>query len=53
MLYPQFVFLLVLGMLSVSARAGDYYNAFNALTQMPKGTRTYLYQFNSYWYIPK
>ena len=53
MLYPQIVFLLVLGMISVSAGAGDYYNVFNALTQMPKGSRTYLYQFNSYWYIPK
>ena len=53
MLYPKIVFLLVLGMISVSAGAGDYYNVFNALTQMPKGSRTYLYQFNSYWYIPK
>ncbi|MCI8497238.1 MAG: DUF3267 domain-containing protein, partial [Clostridiales bacterium] len=33
--------------------AGDYYNVFNALTQMPKGARTYLYQFNSFWYMPE
>lgn len=45
-------FLLALGTLSVGMGAGDYYNVFNALTQMPKGSRTYLYKFNSYWYMP-
>lgn len=53
MIWPQFVVLGVLGALSVGAGAGDYYNVFNALTQMPRGTRTYLYGFNSYWYDPK
>lgn len=41
------------GAISLGMGAGDYYNIFNALTQMPKGARTYLYQFNSYWYIPQ
>lgn len=40
------------GALSITMGAGDYYNIFNAVTQMPKGARTYLYQFNSYWYMP-
>lgn len=31
---------------------GDYYNVFNALKQMPKGSRTYMYKTASYWYIP-
>ena len=31
---------------------GDYMNVFNALTQMPRGARTYLYGFHSYWYQP-
>ena len=53
MLSSQYSFLLVFGMLSDCAGSGDYYNVFNALTQMPKGARTYLYQFNSYWYIPE
>lgn len=52
MIYPQFVFGLVFGILSASMGAGDYYNVYNAVTQMPKGARTYLYQFHSYWYIP-
>lgn len=39
------------GVIAVAMGAGDYYNVFNALTQMPKGARTYLHQMNSYWYI--
>ncbi len=38
------------GVIAVAMGAGDYCNVFNALTQMP---RTYLYQMNSYWYIPE
>lgn len=52
MIYPDFLFGTVLGILAASMGAGDYYNVYNALTQMPKGARTYLYQFNSYWYMP-
>ena len=52
MLFPRCFFLLVWGALALSMGAGDYYNVFNALTQMPKGARTYLYQFNSWWYMP-
>lgn len=52
MIFPQLMFLGFFGALAVSMGAGDYINAFNALTQMPKGARTYLYQFNSFWYIP-
>lgn len=53
MLFPEKIFLLSLGILATGMGAGDYLNIFNALTQMPKGARTYLYQFNSYWYIPQ
>lgn len=52
MIFPKYLFLLSLGTLSIGMGAGDYYNVFNALTQMPKGSRTYLYKFNSYWYMP-
>jgi len=41
-----------IGAFSVPMGAGDYLNVFNAITQMPKGSRTYLYGFNSYWYMP-
>lgn len=52
MIFPKAVFLLALGIMATGIGAGDYYNAFNAITQMPKKSRTYMYQFNSYWYIP-
>ena len=52
MLYPRWLFLAMLGVCATGMGAGDYYNVYNALTQMPKGARTYLYQFNSYWYMP-
>ncbi len=53
MLFPRFLFFLVLGTLSIGMGAGDYYNVFNALMQMPNGARTYLYRFNSFWYLPE
>lgn len=53
MIRPELVFLGIFGALSAGMGAGDYYNVFNALTQMPRGARTYLYQFNSYWYLPE
>lgn len=52
MIFPQAVFLLSFGTLSAGMGAGDYYNVFNALTQMPRGARTYIYKFNSFWYMP-
>ena len=41
-----------LGAISIASGAGDYYNAYNALTQMPDNARTYLNGINNYWYIP-
>ena len=52
-IFPNQVFPVVLGILATGMGAGDYYNVLNALTQMPKGSRTYLYQFSSYWYMPQ
>ena len=49
----QYLTLAVLVVIAIGMGAGDYYNVFNALIQMPKGARTYLYQMNSYWYIPE
>jgi len=41
-----------MGAISLSMGAGDFYNVYNALTQIPKGAKTYLHKFNSYWYMP-
>ena len=40
------------GAVALSMGAGDFYNVYNAITQMPKGSKTYLHKFNSYWYMP-
>lgn len=53
LIFPKLFFLATFGCLCIGMGAGDYLNVFHALTQMPKGSRTYLYQFNSYWYMPE
>ena len=50
---PTWTTLGAFGALNLTAGSGDYLNVFNAITQMPKGARTYLHQFNSYWFIPE
>ena len=53
LLDPSRTLLGTLGAFSIAAGAGDYYNVFNAATQMPKGSRTYMHGTNSFWYVPK
>lgn len=53
LIWPQLTVLGGLGALAVGAGAGDYFNVFNALTQMPKGARTYMHGMHSFWYMPK
>ena len=52
LLNPQLTFLGSLGVFTLGMGTGDYYNVFNILKQMPKGSRTYLYGTDSYWYLP-
>ncbi|MBQ6849800.1 MAG: DUF3267 domain-containing protein [Oscillospiraceae bacterium] len=52
MINPQLKLLGTMGAMCISMGAGDYLNVYNALTQMPKGARTYLHGFNSWWYMP-
>ena len=53
LIWPQLRILGTLGAVSIAMGAGDFLNVFNALTQMPKGARTYLHKFHSYWYMPE
>lgn len=53
MIFPKLNVIGTLGAVSIGMGAADYYNVFNAITQMPKGAKTYLYQFNSYWFMPQ
>lgn len=52
LMVPRLAALGAFGVFAISAGFGDYINVFNALRQMPKGARTYLYGFHSYWYQP-
>ena len=51
-LNPELRILGLLGALGIASSAGDYYNVYNALRQMPKGTRAYMHKYNTFWYIP-
>ena len=53
MINPSLEILGELGAFSIAAGVGDYLNVFNALTQMPKGAKTYLSGMHSYWYLPE
>ena len=53
MINPNLTILGTLGAISIPMGAGDYYNVFNAVTQMPKGALTYLSGMHSYWYLPE
>lgn len=53
MIIPEYMFLIPYAAYTIGAGAADYYNAFNALTQMPKHSRTYLHKMHSYWYMPE
>lgn len=53
LLFPRCTLLGTFGAIAIGMGAGDYLNIFFALTQMPKGARTYLYGIHSYWYMPQ
>ncbi len=52
MIFPKLLVLTGLGIMATGMGAGDYYNVFNALTQVPKGAKIYMSGFHTYWYIP-
>ena len=46
------VWLGMMGAMCLGMGFGDYINVFNAITQMPKGSKTFLCKMHSYWYKP-
>ena len=46
---PDLFFFGVFGSLCISMGMGDYINVFNALTQVPKGRKVFMYGTHSYW----
>lgn len=53
LLNPNLAILGAVGAFNIASGAGDYLNVFNAITQMPKGSRTYMHHYNSCWYMPE
>ena len=53
MIHPEYRLLGTLGTLGLATAAGDYYNAFNALKQMPKGAWAYLHKYSTFWFMPQ
>ena len=51
MVQPQLTFFAGLGAACLSMGAGDYYNVFNALTQVPSGAKIFMSGLNSWWYL--
>lgn len=47
---PNLVFLGMFGLICIGMGFGDYINVYNAIKQMPKGSKTYLNGMHSYWY---
>ncbi|MBR0153650.1 MAG: DUF3267 domain-containing protein [Lachnospiraceae bacterium] len=50
--FPQEILLAMFAAGNLAAGAGDYINVYHALTQMPKGSLTYMSGIHSYWYMP-
>ncbi|MCR5797450.1 MAG: DUF3267 domain-containing protein [Eubacterium sp.] len=51
LIVPKWTILGYFGAFSLGSGCGDYINVFNAITQMPRGAKTYLNGFHSYWYL--
>lgn len=47
---PSLLELGILGACAIGMGAGDYYNVFNCLTQVPRGAKVYMSGLHSYWY---
>ena len=52
MINPELRTLGTLGALGIGSAAGDLYNVFNAVNQVPKGAYIYNHKENTFWYMP-
>ena len=51
LIFPHAIFFGIMGVICIGMGFGDYINVYNAVRQMPKGSKTYLSGFHSYWYL--
>ena len=50
---PELVVLATFGTLGIATAAGDFYNVYNALRQVPNGAGIYQHKYNTFWYMPE
>ncbi|MBE6850846.1 MAG: DUF3267 domain-containing protein [Ruminococcus sp.] len=53
MIFPQIPVIGTLSTLAICMGAGDYYNVFNCLTQVPKGAKVFMSGIHTFWYMPE
>ena len=51
LIFPHLVGVGLFGIICIGTGFGDYVNAYNAIKQMPKNSKTYLCGMHSYWYL--
>ncbi len=50
LIFPNLIILGSLGVFAIGAGAGDYYNVYNTITQVPDGAKVYMSGMHTYWY---
>ncbi len=50
---PDLLMLGEFGAMGIAGAAGDFYNAYNAIKQMPKRSMAYMDSEHTYWYMPE
>lgn len=49
LIFPSLKIIGTVGAICIATGIGDYINVYNAMTQMPKDAKTFLYKEHSYW----
>ncbi|WP_289220618.1 DUF3267 domain-containing protein [Ileibacterium valens] len=50
---PTLLFCGVFGAMNIASGAGDFYNVYNAITQVPAHALIYMSGLHSFWYLPE
>lgn len=50
LIFPDLIFFGTLGAMAISGGAGDYFNIFNCITQVPNGAKVYMSGMHTYWH---
>mgnify|MGYP004451080113 FL=1 len=51
--FPNLIVLGAMGAMAIGGGAGDYFNVFNTIFQVPNGAKIYMSGMHTYWYKPE